>query len=69
MNADERRELFMKELKALLAKHNASIELGVSYCPTEYFYLSVELNSVPNADGEFVDEFIEFDLGNHIDGK
>ena len=60
---------FEEELKALLKKHNATIEL--EYLPTKYAYsvpertIKVYIDAVYK-DGDCLAEFCEIDLGRYI---
>jgi hypothetical protein len=65
-----RREQFAEELRQLLAKYNAELEVRdmsrFSYAPDEEMF--VTLMSVCNDEGEIVEDFDDFSIGRWCSG-
>lgn len=72
MTVDERKNAFMADLKAVLAKHNADIyldEINVKAYMGGNWVMAVTLDSVYDSDGECVAQYDYFNIGNYIDGN
>jgi len=70
--SEQRTEEFIKDLKALLLKHNAELlveEVNIRGYRGGEYSMSVYLNSVWDENNECIKCYTEIDLGNSIDGK
>ena len=69
MTSTERKEKFMKDLKKLLKRHNATLELTdySSYAHSD-IVLEVLLPVEYNEDGTLVNEYVYFKLPHYLHG-